>query len=137
TCSGSRASRRRADLRPRTDLTARLLQSRRWRFALSVLRWAQTLMAPNAQRPTPNAKRLRPVRYAPVILAGIPLRPARPRRTVVAIRLVRLRMHRLLRALADVAGRFVRSVRNLLGGLLYAVADVTGGLAHVVTRGLR
>src|SRR5437868_5590503 len=82
---------------------------------------------------TIHSHALRPVRHASMILAGVTLRTTRPNRPVIAIRLVRLWVHRLLRALADVAGCFLRSVPRLLRGLLDAMADVAGGFAHVMT----
>src|SRR6185437_15657327 len=80
---------------------------------------------------------LRPVRDAAVVLAGVPLRPPCPRRAVVAVRLVRARVHRLLRALAHVTRGFARTMFGFLRRLLGAVTHVTGSLADVVPGGLR
>src|ERR1051325_5772272 len=79
---------------------------------------------------------LRPVRYATVILARTALRTAGPRCAVVAIRLVRARVQRLVRGLAHVPSGFTHAVRDLVRRLLRMVAHVAGRVRDVLASGL-
>src|SRR5881275_573172 len=89
------------------------------------------LFVPSALRPQPSAQ-LRPVRDAPVVLAGVALRAALPSRPVGAIGLVRLGVHGLLRRLAQVTGGFADAVFRLLRRLLRSMAHVACGCAEVM-----